>query len=96
MGSGVTVGRRGGVLKSERPKGTDTKSLAVWSGMHTAGALYTSELAAHHSLGPALDSLDCCFSVTKSYPTLCDPMDCSTPGLPFPHCLSDFAQVHVH
>ena len=24
---------------------------------------------------------DCC-SVTKSYPTLCNPMDCSTPGFP--------------
>ena len=47
MGSGVTAGRRGGVLKSERPKGTDIKSLAVWSGMHTAGALYISVLAAH-------------------------------------------------
>ena len=24
----------------------------------------------------------CCYSVAKSCPTLCDPMDCSTPGLP--------------
>ena len=39
MGSGVTVGRRGGVLKSERPKGTDTKSLAVWSVTHRPEAL---------------------------------------------------------
>ena len=23
-------------------------------------------------------------------------MDCSMPGLPVPHCLSEFAQVHVH
>ena len=28
--------------------------------------------------------------------TLCDPMDCSTPGLPVPHHLLEFAQVHVH
>ena len=28
--------------------------------------------------------------------TLCDPMDCSTPGLPVPHHLLKFAQVHVH
>ena len=27
---------------------------------------------------------------------LCDPMDWNTPGLPVPHCLSEFAQVHVH
>ena len=38
----------------------------------------------------------CCCSVTQSCPTLCDPMDCSTPGLPVPHHLPKFAQVHVH
>ena len=42
-------------------------------------------------------SQNCCFySVSKSCPTLCNPMDCGTPGLPVPHCLSEFAQVHVH
>ena len=29
-------------------------------------------------------------------PTLCKPMNCSTPGLPVSHHLSEFAQVHVH
>ena len=29
-------------------------------------------------------------------PTLCDPMDCGTLGLPVPHHLPEFAQVHVH
>ena len=29
----------------------------------------------------------CCSSVTKSCPTLCDPMDCSTPGFPVLHYL---------
>ena len=29
----------------------------------------------------------CCCSVTKLCPTLCDPMDCSTPGFPVFHCL---------
>ena len=28
--------------------------------------------------------------------TLCDPMDCSTPGLPVHHQLSELAQTHVH
>ena len=27
--------------------------------------------------------------------TPCDPMDCSSPGLPVPHHLLEFAQVHV-
>ena len=37
-----------------------------------------------------------CFSVTQSCLTVCDPMDCSTPGLPTPHHLLEFAQVHVY
>ena len=28
--------------------------------------------------------------------TLCIPMNCSTPGSPVLHCLSEFAQSHVH
>ena len=31
-----------------------------------------------------------------SCPTLCNPMDCSTPGSPVLHCLPEFAQIHVH
>ena len=35
-------------------------------------------------------------SVVQSCPTLCDPMDCSTPGSPVLHHLPEFAQIHVH
>ena len=35
-------------------------------------------------------------SVTKSCPTLCDPMNCSTPGLPVHHQLPEFTQTYVH
>ena len=35
-------------------------------------------------------------SVTQSCPTLCDPMDCSTPGFPVHHQLLELAQTHVH
>ena len=35
-------------------------------------------------------------SVAQSCPTLCDPMNCSTPGLPIHHKLPDFTQTHVH
>ena len=38
----------------------------------------------------------CCSSVTKSFPTLCDPRDYSTPGFPVLHHLPEFAQIHVH
>ena len=40
--------------------------------------------------------LFCCCSATKLCPTLCDPMDYSTPGLSVPQHLPKFAQVHVH
>ena len=35
-------------------------------------------------------------SVVQSCLTLCDPMDCSTPGLPVLHHLQEFAQTPVH
>ena len=35
-------------------------------------------------------------SVAQSCPTLCDPMDHSTPGLPVHHQLPEFTQSHVH
>ena len=35
-------------------------------------------------------------SVTQLCPTLCDPMNCSTPGLPVHQQLLEFTQTHVH
>ena len=35
-------------------------------------------------------------SATQLCPILCDPMDCSTPGLPVYHQLPGFTQAHVH
>ena len=35
-------------------------------------------------------------SVAKSCPTLCNPMNHSTPGLPVHHQLLEFTQTHVH
>ena len=35
-------------------------------------------------------------SVTQSCPTLCYPMNCSTPGLPVHYQLLEFTQTHVH
>ena len=37
-----------------------------------------------------------CFSVTQSCLTLCDPMNCRTPGFPVQHYLLKLAQTHVH
>ena len=35
-------------------------------------------------------------SVAQSCPTLCYPMNCSTPGLPVHHQLPEFTQIHAH
>ena len=35
-------------------------------------------------------------SVTQLFLTLCDPMDCSPPGLPVHHQCPEFTQTHVH
>ena len=40
--------------------------------------------------------ITCCCSITQSCPTLCDPMDCSTPGFPVLHHQLEFAQTQVH
>ena len=35
-------------------------------------------------------------SVAQSCPTLCNPLNCSMPGLPVHHQLPEFTQTHVH
>ena len=49
--------------------------------------LHLLEIPAHHC---------CCCSATKLCLTLCNLMDCSTPGLPVPCHLPEFAQVLIH
>ena len=34
--------------------------------------------------------------VTQLHPTLCNPMDCSTPSFPVLHHLPEFAHIHIH
>ena len=46
--------------------------------------IYTMEYSVQFSL------------VTQSCPSLCDPMNCSTPELPVHHQLPEFTQTHVH
>ena len=44
---------------------------------------------------PSISSLQFS-SVARSCPTICDPVSCSTPGLPVHHQLPEFTQTHVH
>ena len=51
----------------------------------------------HHFLRISFCPLDLHFSsAPQSGPTLCDPVNCSTPGLPVHHQLPEFTQTHVH
>ena len=43
-----------------------------------------------------VQSLSLRMEVAKLCPSLCDPMDCSTPGFPVYHQLPELAQTHVH
>ena len=43
-----------------------------------------------------MSSCHCCCSVTKLCLTLCDLMECSTPGFLVLHYLLEFAETHVH
>ena len=47
-------------------------------------------------LAPTLPSQGRFSSVAQSCPTLCNPMDCSTPSLPVHHQLLELAQTHIH
>ena len=80
------------------PEGQHTSELLIrqwWLGcdiVHGRGSkrkgTFPGFLAAHWS--------DQIRSVTQSCPTLCDPMNRSTPGLPVHHQLPEFIQTHVH
>ena len=48
------------------------------------------------SCNPRPQSRCYCCSVAQSCPTLCNPMNYSTPGLPVHHQLLEFTQTHVH
>ena len=50
-----------------------------------------SQCAEEYCFGSVLFS-----SAAQSCPTLCDPMNRSTPGLPAHHQLPEFTQTHVH
>ena len=65
----------------------------------TLGLLYCRQILQHlshqGSLSKVLSSVQFS-SVAQACPTLCDPMNCSTPGLPVHHQLPEFTQTHVH
>ena len=67
---------------------------ATVHGVARAGHDLATKPAPHSSRGQN-SKMSCC-SVTQSCPTLCDPMDYSTPGFPVLHYLPEFVPTLVH
>ena len=69
--------------------------MKTWFISHTQ--LKTGENISPKNLFQALRYISVQFSsVAQSCPTLCNPMNCSTPGLPVHHQLLEFTQTNVH
>ena len=88
---------------SSRPRDRTQVSLiagrrfTLWA---TRALIYNIRFSLSDLLHSVTDStsthINCCCSVTKSYLTLCNPMNCSMPGFPVLHYFPKFAQTHVH
>ena len=66
--------------------------IRVSCGSWIAGVFFTAETSGKPLMTiqfSSVQSLNC-------HPTLCDPMDCSTPGFPVNHQLPEPTQTHVH
>ena len=80
-----------------------TLSWPVTSGIHHYSTLQSVQQCSIHFYKRHMDIL---FLInfhfghlllfTQSCPTLCDPMNCSTPGFPILHHMPELAQIHVH
>ena len=71
--------------------------LPAYSSLSTGlGSLYYTAASHWLSILHTIVSMSALRSVAQSCPTLCDPMNRSTPGLPVHHQLPEFTQTHVH
>ena len=62
----------------------------IWLGLPTTDSVLPSTFTLQHFSSVQFSS------VAQSCPTLCDPMNCSTPGLPVHHQLPEFTLTHIH
>ena len=68
-----------------------------WTRLSDFSASYICDLTHCHPLSKSLPLFRIQFSlVAQLCPTLCDPVDCSTPGLPVHHQLPEPTQTHIH
>ena len=66
----------------------------ILTGIPVLSAIYLPQPRTDKPVPPSLQTP--ISSVGQSCPILCDPMNCSTPGLPVHHKLLELAQTHVH
>ena len=97
---GDELPREGSSTQAHLPQPLEQKYENATGGFFQSAPLPRSESSPHpyyYSLrSQALRSYSVQFSaVTQSCPTLCDPMNHSTPGLPVHHHLPEFTQTHV-
>ena len=100
------------IKKSSKAKGTCSNiilvinaSVGIFGSFHTGSEVLSPEMwvrdfrsefsQTETSVRIGLNSVQF-NSVAQSCPTLCDPMNCSTPGLPVYHQLPESTQTHVH
>ena len=82
-------------LESSAPPSRLFTTRSAWDASHSLCSLkleYSWDLY----VGMACSVLCCYYSVTKSCPALCDPINCCTSGFPVLHCLPEFVQTHAH
>ena len=82
-------------------RASDSDWIAPWlSWFHSSHMADCEILGLHNHMSQLLYKSPlifmCCCSVAQLCPTLCDPMDCSTPGFSVLHYLPELAQTHVH
>ena len=89
------AGRARLVLQAQR--GPRKAAAPVWIHLPSSFPLLGASFMTHSipHLGSSFSSVQFS-SATQSCLILCDPMDCSTPGVPLHHQLQELTQTHVH
>ena len=82
--------------KSLDQKDSLEKGMATHSSILARRILWTEELQSMESQRVRYDLVTHLSSVAESCLTLCEPMDCSSPGFPVHHQLLECAQTYVH
>ena len=72
-----------------------TSNSSKWASTFFSGFCLYTQIAAFMPISSD-NTIRCYCSVSKSYPTLCNSMDCNMRGYPVLHYLPEFAQTPIH